>query len=86
MKKLIFFWLLVAGYWLLNQGLALACPGCNDLTKFGKDAVQAMRFGKGIAWSMGLLFAVPALLIGTAAAAIVYRVRKTSRMQQNESV
>ncbi len=86
MRKVIYFGLLAAGCWLLYSSAAHACPGCNDLTRFGKDAVQTMRFGKGIAWSMGLLFAVPALLIGTAAAAIVYRARKAARMPQNESV
>ncbi len=80
------FWLLVTGCWLLYSKVAHACPGCNDLTQFGKDAVQTMRFGKGIAWSMALFFAVPVLLIGTAAAAIIYRERKAVRMRQNENL
>ena len=43
---------------------ALACPGCSEILQFGKDALGSMRFGKGIAWSMLLMFLVPFLLVG----------------------
>ena len=55
-----FFCLLVLGY----SDLALACPMCRDLIEHGKDALQALRFGRGIAWSMLLMFSVPFLLVG----------------------
>jgi hypothetical protein len=78
-----FFWLLVMGCGLLHTKIVLACPGCTELTKFGKDAVQTMRFGNGIAWSMLLLFAVPVCLVGGMVGTIVYLQRRSLSIQKN---
>ena len=63
--NVLFFWLLVTGYWLLSAPQAQACPTCNELLTRGKDAFAAMRFSQGIAWTILLLFTVPFSMIGT---------------------
>ena len=58
---------------------ALACPMCTALIEHGKDAWQAMRFGRGIAWSILLMFSVPFLLVGGATLFLVHSSRKAHK-------
>lgn len=59
--------------------IALACPMCRDLLENGKDAWQALRFGRGIAWSMLLMFSVPFLLVGGMVFVLVRANRRTMK-------
>jgi hypothetical protein len=83
LPKTFFFWFLVTGNWLLwASDSALACPGCTEIIRFGGDAFKAMLFGKGIAWSMALMFAVPFLLVGGIAAVLIRSQRQYLKAQQ----
>ncbi len=73
---------LVFGLWSKD---CYACPMCSDLIERGKDALAAMRFGKGIAWSMGLMFAMPVLLVGGFALVILRESRKSKYAAPHES-
>ena len=50
---------------LFGSCLAHACPMCSDIVGRGKDALAAMRFGDGIAWSILLMLAMPFLMVGS---------------------
>ncbi len=64
---------------------SFACPGCTDLTKFGKDAAQTQRLGKGIAWSMALMFSVPLLMVGGIVGTVVYHERKRQKIRDDSN-
>ena len=81
MVRLFFFWFLVTGYWLLLTSPAHACPMCTELIEHGKDAFMSWKFGKGIAWSMLLMFAMPVSLVGGTA----FYLAQTYRKAQHET-
>ena len=58
---------------------------CTELIEHGKDAFKAMLFGRGIAWSIALLLAVPALLVGGISLGIVIQVKKKAVIDNQKS-
>ncbi len=40
-----------------------ACPFCADVVARSKDAMQAVRFGEGISWSLVVMLGMPFLLV-----------------------
>jgi hypothetical protein len=40
-----------------------ACPFCSDVLTRSKDAMQALRFGQGISWSLAVMLGVPFLIV-----------------------
>ena len=82
MKKTanIFKLLILTPLFLSEQ--AAACPMCNDLIERGKDALGAMKFGSGIAWSMLLMFMVPVFLVGGFSFVLVRSYKKAQKQRQ----
>ena len=64
--------------------LVYACPMCTELIEHGKDALQAIRFGNGIAWSMLVMFCVPLLLLGGISLMLVRSYRKSPKLGRHE--
>ena len=56
-----------------------ACPMCTELMEKGGDAFKAMLWGRGIAWSILLMFAVPMALVGGMGFAFYRSYRKTQK-------
>ena len=79
MKKMIG---LLAILFLSGANAAHACPGCTELMSSGADAFKAMLYGKGIAWSMLLMFVMPVSLVGAMVFMIV-RASKRANARQN---
>ncbi len=61
--------------------VAHACPMCTELLEHGRDALQALMFGRGIAWSILLMLSVPFLLVG---GTIFSLVRAQHRISKNK--
>ena len=73
--RVLFFWLLVTGNWLLN---AYACPACSDALERGRGALAAFRLGQGISWSVLFMIFVPWMLIGS----FTFVIWKSTRRQK----
>lgn len=73
-------------YLFASIQIIYACPACNDLVTFGKNAAQAMRFGNGIAWSMLLMFSAPVLMMGALVWFVVRAERKRLKLERGEKV
>lgn len=80
-KSAAVFKLLILALLFLSEQAA-ACPMCNDLIERGKDALGAMKFGGGIAWSMLLMFAVPVLLISGFSFVLMRSCKKAQKQRQ----
>jgi hypothetical protein len=78
------FWTALFVYFLFPLK-AFACPACNDLVTFGKDAIQNMRFGKGIAFSMIIMFGMPVLIMGGLAAVMIRAEKRRAQIFKSEN-
>jgi len=76
---------IAAAFWIFFPGTVFACPMCTELIERGRDALSNMRFGEGVAWSMLLMFGMPALLVGGGALVVIRASRRAKRGSFHES-
>ena len=64
---------LLAGGW---AHAVLACPGCKDALVDPAQVGTRLGMARGFAWSIGLLLAMPATLIGAVTLRVVWAARQ----------
>ena len=77
--------LLAAGCFVLIQGEVFACPGCKEALFDPGQLVQKLATAKGYALSIGVLLAVPFLLIGGYTLAITRAARRARKSSHDPS-
>lgn len=76
-KRKIFFLFL----FLTAAALPLwACPVCSEIVQRGRDVLGAMRFGKGIYYSLSVMLGVPAILVSSM---IIFVYHASKRQEKN---